>query len=446
MRERLIEITREIVAHGKAGTIPQTPDIMRVPAEHYCDEARFALEMKQVFKRVPLMLAMTAELPNVGDYKAMEVVGTPLLIARGDDGRVRTFVNMCSHRGSQLMPVGRGSAKRFTCPYHAWSYSTDGQLTGVFREREFGDVDRSCNGLTALPTTERAGLIWVTLNPKSTLDMDAFLAGYDEALGHFGFENWYFFANRTLEGPNWKIAYDGYMDFYHLPILHKNSFGPDMFSQAMYHAWGPHQRVSTPNAALADVPESEWTDEALMRGVWTIFPHISIAEFNGGGRGVMISQLFPGETVSRSYTIQNYLMEKKPADEIVPQATEQFAFLERVVRDEDYATGIKQQRALSTGAKSHVMFGRNEAGGQLFHNFLAELLTVDDDKLDRFFAMHAQSNGAPSAPVRAPRPANHTAKVRVAAAKAANGTTRLRGGAKKRNGTKASKARARGAR
>ena len=88
------------------GTIPQTQDIMRVPAEHYCDEARFALEMKQVFKRVPLMLAMTAELPNVGDYKAMEVIGTPLLITRGEDGKARTFVNMCSHRGAQLMPVG----------------------------------------------------------------------------------------------------------------------------------------------------------------------------------------------------------------------------------------------------------------------------------------------------------------------------------------------------
>jgi len=136
----------------------------------------------------------------------------------------------------------------------------------------------------------------------------------------------------------------------------------------------------------------------LLRGVWTIFPHISIAEFNGGGRGVMISQLFPGETVSRSYTIQNYLMETKPADDIVPQAVEQFAFLERVVRDEDYATGIKQQRALATGAKSHVMFGRNEAGGQHFHRFLAELLTVEDEGLDRFFAMHAQSNAVPSKP------------------------------------------------
>jgi len=394
VRTRLVEITREIIAHGKAGTIPQTEGVYRVPAAHYSDENRWRLEMDRVFKRLPLMLALTAELPNVGDYKAMEAVGMPVLIVRGDDGQARAFVNMCSHRGAQVVAPGRGTAKRFSCPYHAWTYGTDGALVSVFREREFGDIDKTCNGFTTLPTAERAGLIWVTLNPRSTLDIDTFLAGYDDALAHFGFDKWYFFSSRIVEGPNWKIAYDGYMDFYHLPILHRNSFGPNMFSQAMYHAWGPHQRVSTPSAALADVPEAEWTDEALTAGVWTIFPHVSIAGFGGGGRGVMISQLFPGDAPSRSYTVQNYLMEKPPAGDEIPQAEEQFSFLERVVRDEDYATGLKQQKALATGAKSHVMFGRNEGGGQRFHRFVEELLETEDQDLERFLRMHANENGA----------------------------------------------------
>ena len=393
MREELIEITREIVAHGKKGTIPQTEAILRVPASHYTDQARWNLEMDRVFKRLPLMLAMTAELPNVGDYKAMEATGVPVLIVRGEDAQVRAFVNMCSHRGSQIATVGRGTAKRFTCPYHAWTYGTDGALLGVFREHEFGEVDRACNGLTALPVAERAGLIWVTLNPSARLDIDAFLAGYDECLAHFGFAKWHYFSSRVVEGPNWKIAYDGYTDFYHLPILHKNSFGTKMFSQAMYHAWGPHQRVSTPSAALADVPEAQWSDAALMAGVWTIFPHVSIAGFDGGGRGVMISQLFPGDSPTRSYTIQSYLMEKPPEEEMVEKAHEQFAFLEHVVRDEDYATGLKQQRALATGAKAYVQFGRNEGGGQHFHRFLDELLEVEDDALQQFLEIRAHKNG-----------------------------------------------------
>jgi nitrite reductase/ring-hydroxylating ferredoxin subunit len=384
MRGRLIEIAHEIVTHGRAGTIPLADAVYRVPAEHYLDAARFNLEIKRVFKRVPLMLAMTAELPKPGDYKAMEAVGVPVVIVRGDDERVRAFVNMCSHRGAQVVASARGSAKRFACPYHAWTYALDGSLSTIFREREFGKVDKACLGLRALPTTERAGLVWVTLDPTSTLDIDAFLAGYDRALALFGFENWHFFSSRIVEGPNWKIAYDGYMDFYHLPILHRDSFGPNMFSQALYHAWGPHQRVSAPSAALGDKPETEWSDAALLAGVWTIFPHVSIAGFDGGGRGVMLSQLFPGDAPGKSYTVQNYLLERRPLGDEIAEANEQFAFLEHVVRDEDYATGLKQQRALATGAKSHVLFGRNEGGGQRFHRFLDALLETPDERLEQF--------------------------------------------------------------
>ena len=383
MRERLVEITREIVAHGKAGTIPQADSVYRVPVENYFDRKRFELEVERVFKRLPLMLALTAELPQAGDYKAIEAVGVPVLIVRGEDRRVRAFVNQCSHRGAQVA-AGRGNAKRFACPYHAWTYALDGALTGIFREREFGALDKSCNGLRALPATERAGFIWVTLDPKSTLDVDAFLAGYDRALALFGFQNWHFFSSRVLRGPNWKIAYDGYMDFYHLPILHRDSFGPNMFSQAMYHAWGPHQRVSAPNPALGEVPEAKWSDAALLAGVWTIFPHVSIAGFDGGGRGVMVSQLFPGDAPDESFTVQNYLMERPPVGDEVAAAHEQFTFLEGVVRDEDYATGLKQQRALATRAKSHVLFGRNEGGGQRFHRFLDALLETPDEQLESF--------------------------------------------------------------
>src|SRR5262245_40651240 len=198
MRDELVQVTREIVTHGKRGTIPQAETIYRVPSSHYTDEARWKREIARVFKRVPLMLATTAELPNPGDYKATEAIGVPVLIVRADDRRVRAFVNMCSHRGSQIAAAGRGTAKRFTCPYHAWTYSTEGALIGVYREREFGEVDRSCNGLTALPVAERAGLIWVTLEPTSTLDIDTFLAGYDKCLEHFGFASWHFFDSRVV--------------------------------------------------------------------------------------------------------------------------------------------------------------------------------------------------------------------------------------------------------
>ncbi len=388
-RAQLIEMAKHNLGHAKAGTIEQTKEIIRVPASNYYDLERWQLEMDRVFKRVPLMLAMTAEIPNTGDYKSMIAVDTPILISRGEDGEVRAFINMCRHRGSQIMPEGTGNTKRFTCPYHAWSYSQSGELIGVYAEQDFGDVDKSCNSLVGLPVAERAGLIWVTINPNASLDIDAFLSGYDELLGHFGFETWHFFESRTLKGPNWKIAYDGYLDLYHLPILHKDTFGNQFPNQAIYYAWGPHQRVSSPDPSLEKyegVDESEWDTDDLMAGVWTIFPHVSIAGFDGGGRGVMLSQLFPGDSPLESVTVQNYLMEKPPEnDEIKELAHEQFKFLEYVVKEEDYATGLRQQRALLTGNLSHVMFGRNEGGGQAFHGWLEKILAADDQALPALF-------------------------------------------------------------
>ena len=145
---------------------------------------------------------------------------------------------------------------------------------------------------------------------------------------------------------------------------------------------------------MEDLPEEEWSEAHLMSGVWTIFPHISIASFDGGGgRGVMISQLFPGDSPGESYTVQNYVMENVPNEEQTAAATEQFKLLEYVVREEDYATGLRQQKALLTGAKSHVMFGRNEGGGHRFHRWLDKLLETDDDQLNGLFTQGERWGG-----------------------------------------------------
>ncbi len=387
-RSLLIEMARNSLAHAEAGTIAQTEDVFKVPSDHYYDPDRWQAEMKQIFKRMPLMLAMSAELKEVGDYKAMDAGGVPVLINRDEDGEIKAWMNMCSHRGAQIMEQGCGNTHRFTCPYHAWSYNRSGELIGIFQNKDFGDIDKSEYGLTPLPVLEAAGLIWVITDPKSDLDIKNFLSGYDDLLNHFDFQNWHHFDSQRVDGPNWKIAYDGYMDLYHLPILHKDTFGSDFPNKAIYYPFGPHQRVSGPDPSLAefkDVPEEDWPTSRLINGVWTIFPHISIAGFDGGGRSVLISQLFPGDTPETSYTIQNYLMEDEPDEEQKAAATEQFKFLRYVVEQEDYATGIKQQQALKSGAKDHVLFGRNEGGGHNFHRWVDTLLDTDDKDLNKLF-------------------------------------------------------------
>ena len=98
------------------------------------------------------------------------------------------------------------------------------------------------------------------------MNVDEHLCGYDGVLDIFGFGDWHLVSRTLVEGPNWKVAYDGYLDFYHLPFLHRRSFGPDISNRPIYYAWGPHQRVTSPDPSLLeleDVPEEEWPIERL---------------------------------------------------------------------------------------------------------------------------------------------------------------------------------------
>jgi phenylpropionate dioxygenase-like ring-hydroxylating dioxygenase large terminal subunit len=394
-KARLIEITRENIEYARAGSLPQADGIGRIPVGHYFDAGRWERECDRVFRRLPLVLATTSELRQAGDYKALSVMDKPVLICRTAEGEIKAYENSCAHRGAQVVATGRGNARRFICPYHAWSYDHQGALRHVLCEDDFGKVDRDSNGLVELPCLEREGLIWVTLDSGSTLSIEHFLCGYDEVLSQFGLDNWHFFDDRVLRGPNWKIAYDGYLDFYHIPILHRDTFGADTPPQAVYYTWGPHQRVSSPATiagVVGDRSEDDWPMEALLAGVWTIFPHVSIACFAGldsveeeSYQAVMVSQLFPGKEPGESFTVQNFLVDRELSAEQAEAATGQFEFLKGVVQDEDYATGLKQQDALRTGSREYVLFGRNEEGGQNFHAWVDRILQTDDEHLPELF-------------------------------------------------------------
>lgn len=116
--------------------------------------------------------------------------------------------------------------------------------------------------------------------------------------------------------------------------------------------------------------------------MWTIFPHVSIAPFDAGGRIYLVSRLFPGATPGTSVTVQTHLAVGPAPDEARRARIDRHVeFLLHVVRDEDYATGNRLQRALATGAKTEFVFGRNEGANQRFHRWVDDLVTaacVDD--------------------------------------------------------------------
>lgn len=392
-REILVETARDMLGHLDSQRIDRAPDILTVDATIYADRERFEREKRLVFRRLPLMLAASCELADPGQYKTLEVAGVPVLMVRGRDGQVRAFLNSCTHRGSRLAE-GRGRGMRFTCPYHGWSFTGEGDLLGVASPGEYGAVDKAAMGLVAFPVTESAGLIWVVLEPDSALDSRAFLNGFDQLIGEYGLEGWQFYDQCTLPGANWKLAFDAHMDFYHLPVLHRETFGPAISNLAQYYFQGPHQRLGLMSSnpveqddllALKKLPEDEWPTSTLLFGEWIIFPNVSLNCFVAGERVMVISQIVPGDGPETSYTIQTYLTENQPSPENEGKVRDFIAFIKRVVGEEDLPMSQKQQQALSSGLLGEVQFGRNEVGLQQYHQWLERILATEDSDLDSLF-------------------------------------------------------------
>lgn len=335
-----VEIAHRGVEHLRSGSQDLAPSTHRVPASNYLDTELWGREVEQVFGRLPLVIGLSAELDGPGVALTGEIAGTAYIVTRNEDGSLRA------------------------------------EVSGVA-------------GIRPATASERSGLVFVFLAERPAIDLDAALCGYADLLDDLGLAGGRVVGRNVVPGPNWKLAYDGYLDYYHLPVLHRETFGPDMSTQAMYDAWGPHQRVTAPDrhwGPLADLAEGDWTLELLIGGVWTIFPHVSIASFDAGGKLHMISQLFPGRHVGESVTVQTFVAMFEPTAEHRELIAERMAFLDHVVRDEDYFTGLRIQRALATGARDHVLFGRNEGGGQRFHRWVDALVDADDAELAALFS------------------------------------------------------------
>lgn len=387
----------ELLRHTVEETFPLAREVMTLDARQYTCPERFAQEKQQIFSRVPLVLAASCELRKPGDFKTVEVAGIPVLLVRNREGAVHALLNACTHRGAAVAS-GCGSAARFTCPYHGWTFAQDGDLVGIASSTDFGAVDKAALAMKRFPVTERAGLIWVILDPDSSHDPADMLGGIDELVAGFGFAGWNHIESRTMHGPNWKLTFDAHLEFYHVPVLHRETFGPERSNRAFYFSQGPHQRVVAPRGrpgdtakddlyALGRLPAADEPFDPLLVGEWILFPGASINTFYlNGQRGVLLSIVLPGPDVGTSTTTQSFLAETPP-DEATRAAIEELCtFLAHVVGDEDLPTSALQQKALATGLLEHVRFGQNERGLQHFHRWLDDLLKADDAELAALLA------------------------------------------------------------
>ena len=137
----------------------------QVRVNRYTDEA-VARQEQRLLRQHPQPVAASSSLASPGAWLSLTHADIPLLLVRQESGQAQAFVNVCRHRGARVVPEGSGSeARAFVCPYHAWTYRPDGALQGVPAPSGFPCLQQETSGLRRLATVERAGIVWVILDP-----------------------------------------------------------------------------------------------------------------------------------------------------------------------------------------------------------------------------------------------------------------------------------------
>ena len=318
----------------------------------------------------PQLVGYVSELPEPGAYCTKTVMGRSILLTRTSDGSVKAFDNVCLHRQSRVA-TGSGTAKRFTCPYHSWTYDNAGRLVGLPGREGFPDV-RLSDGLTELPAAEFAGFLWIALDPLHNgagLDVAEHLGPLADELDSWGIGRWTPLGEKVLDTPiNWKLAVDTFAENYHFATVHRQTFATIARSNCtVFDAYGPHHRLIFPLNTILDLDGIEGRVGPVPQhggDLRAVPQHRAV----GDDRQRRAVPDLPRRRAGSSITVHQNSTPLDISDESVAAGAQAvFDYAHATVRDEDYRLVEGLQANLESGARERLVFGRNEPGLQHRH-------------------------------------------------------------------------------
>lgn len=195
-----------------------------LPFNVYRDQKIYELERAKVFSSDWVFICTAAELPNSGDYFALTIAHEPIVVVHSNDGQLRALSNVCKHRGTILLDNGFGNIKqRFSCPYHAWTYSDSGELVGIPYSGKT-KIDKSSHCLNQFKISIWHGLVFVCLD-KNAESLSSRCMGMDKYIDLFDISRFNTAYPGSVETwqANWKIVLENAMESYHLFKVHKET-------------------------------------------------------------------------------------------------------------------------------------------------------------------------------------------------------------------------------
>ena len=213
--------TPELIAAARNWTPRPT-----LPGTAYTDELAWQEERERIWFGTWVCIGRSEELPAPGSFLVRDLAGESIFLCRNREGELRGFYNVCSHRGTKFLDDdAKGTVQKvFKCPYHAWTFDTDGKLIGTPNVKEDEAFDRTQYPLFSFAAEEYAGFLFVNLSkerPEPLLDQLRRGAESITSFERYKMQDLRIGARIVYEvEANWKIVVENYNECLHCPQVH----------------------------------------------------------------------------------------------------------------------------------------------------------------------------------------------------------------------------------
>jgi choline monooxygenase len=353
---------------------PQDPldHAWTIPSPWYFDKQIEELEQQSVFAKTWQVVGRADQAQNKGDFFTGDLAGEPIVVARGEDGVLRAFYNVCRHHAAAVVTQAEGSAKQFRCPYHGWTYGIDGALKGMVEFEGVCNFDRAKSGLVPVKVDAWESFVFVNLDGQAASLRD-FLGAVPGIVAPLQLSKKMKFFDRRVYtlNCNWKVYVDNYLDGgYHVPHAHK---GLSSVVEYTRYTIENFERSCLQSSPLDTSGALESSIGATRQGnafyLW-VYPNFMINAYSG----VMDTNLVLPLGVDKCAVIFDYYFADISSS--AAQHHRQSIGVSEEVQDEDMAICDSVQRGL--GSRAYVagrLSVRREAGEHLFHRLLYKDMT-----------------------------------------------------------------------
>jgi len=269
-----------------------TEDGSALPNAAYTSPEFYRLEQNRVFHDTWVFAAFNHRFISNGDMIPIEICGQPVVIVRGDDGKIRAFHNVCRHRGAKLINEAKSARKTFVCPNHSWSYSLQGKL--LVRPHFYGgdrhDINQAdCHRADLVEIRCETWFDWIFVNLSGDADeISNHLKPITDRLEDYDFSTLGFAQSLEFDiGANWKLAIENFIEPYHVFSCHPwlNSFvgmtdrdAPDFDNHVLMCGYDFEQTDPARGEGLPYFPDLPASKEK--RGDWfVLFPNFAFEIF-----------------------------------------------------------------------------------------------------------------------------------------------------------------------